>query len=102
MPCMITFECVAEVGNGSQLYDKLKELLPNTRNKKGFIDLIVHIDQDNPDKFLCVQHWVDRVSYEVYVEWRKETGDLNISGSELGGVPLAEPPEIHFFDITDA
>ena len=102
MTCMVTFECIAEKGNGPKVFDKLKELLPNTRNKKGFLDLVVHIDQDKPERFLCVQHWLDRASYESYVAWRKDTGELKLSDKELGGIPLAETPKICFFDITDA
>ena len=102
MTCMVTFECVAKTGTGTQLFEILRKLLPNTRNKDGFIDLVVHVDQDDPDRFLCVQHWADRISYEAYVGWRKESGDLDIARKELGGHPLAEPPIIRFFDPTDA
>ena len=102
MTCMVTFECVAKAGSGQRLLKILKDLLPNTRNKKGFIDIVVHIDQDDPDRFLCVQHWVDRKSYESYVTWRKKSGDLNIFGKELGGHELAESPIIRFFDPTNA
>ena len=102
MTCLVTFECVAKSGGGEQLLKTLKDLLPNTRNKEGFIDIVVHIDQDDPDRFLCIQHWVNRRSYESYVTWRKTCGDLDISGKELGGHELAEPPIIRFFDPTDA
>jgi quinol monooxygenase YgiN len=99
---MVTFECLAQAGKGKELFETLKDLLPNTRNKEGFIDLVVHVDQDNPDRFLCVQHWEDRQFYESYVKWRKEKGHLNISAKELGGRQLAESPTIRFFDPTDA
>ena len=102
MVCLVTFECAATPGNGEAIFDKLKELLPNTRNKDGFIDLVVHADQDDSDRFLCVQHWVSREAYETYVDWRKENGDLDVSGKSLGGIPLAEAPKIRFFDVTDA
>ena len=101
MACLVTFECVAKAGSGKKLLKILNELLPNTRNKKGFIDIVVHIDQDDPDRILCVQHWVNRKSYESYVTWRKKSGDLDISSKELGGHKLAEPPIIRFFDPTD-
>jgi len=65
-------------------------------------DLVLHVDQDNSDRILCVQHWTDRASYEAYVGWRKENGDLNILDKVLGGHPLAETPIIRFFDPTDA
>ena len=60
MVCLVTFECVATPGNGDTVFKKLKELLPNTRNKEGFIDLVAHIDQDDRDRLLCVQHWENR------------------------------------------
>ena len=102
MVCLVTFECVATPGNGDTVFKKLKELLPNTRNKEGFIDLVAHIDQDDRDRLLCVQHWENRDAYESYVNWRKSNGDLDVSGNSLGGIPLAETPKIRFFDITDA
>ena len=102
MTCMVTFECYAKAGTGKQLLEVMRHLLPDTRNKDGFIDLVLHVDQDNSEKFLCVQHWVDRASYEAYVGWRKENGALDILGKVLGGHPLAEPPIIRFFDPTDA
>ena len=102
MTCMVTFECQAKAGTGEQLLEILRKLLPNTRNKDGFIDLELVVDQDNADKIICVQHWTDRSSYEVYVSWRKENGDLKISDKILGGHPLAETPIIRFFEITDA
>ena len=102
MACMVTFECQAKAGAGKQLLEIMRKLLHNTRNKDGFMDLVLHVDQDNSDRILCVQHWADRTSYEAYVGWRKECGDLNISGKVLGGHPLAETPIIRFFDPTDA
>ena len=102
MTCMVTFECQAKAGTGEQLLEKLRQLLPNTRDKEGFIDLVAYVDQDNPDKIMCVQQWKDRGSYEAYVAWRKDTGDLKPSDKELGGHPLAETPVIRFFDPTDA
>ena len=100
MACMVTFECQAKAGTGEQLLEIMRQLLPNTRNKDGFIDLVLHVDQDNSDRILCVQHWTDRASYEAYVGWRKENGDLNISDKVLGGHPLAETPIIRFFNPT--
>ena len=102
MTCMVTFECQAEAGTGEQLLEIIRQLLPNTRNKDGFIDLVLHVDQDNSDRILCVQHWTDRASNEAYVGQRKENGDLNILDKVLGGHPLAETPIIRFFDPTDA
>ena len=79
MVCLVTFECVATPGTGDTVFKKLKELLPNTRNKEGFIDLVAHIDQDDRDRLLCVQHWENREAYESYVNWRKNTFPIFIS-----------------------
>ena len=61
-------------------------LLPAVKpvaEKDGFIDLVVRIDQDYPDRFYAsnIVDWPQIL--ETYVRWRKESADLNISAKEL-------------------
>ena len=97
MACLVTAEFVCKKGMGKQMLEDLREVMPGTRKAKGLIDVVVHIDQDNPDRIFLVEHWDDRAAHEAYVAWRAETGDLDNMGEGL-----AEPPKISYFDPTDA
>ena len=87
--------------NGEVIASQVLKMLNMKGVGRSFLRDFTVYNQDDPDRILCVQHWVNRKSYESYVTWRKKSGDLDISSKELGGHKLAEPPIIRFFDPTD-
>ena len=97
MACLVTAEFTCKEGLGKQTLEDLRAMMPDTRKKGGVIDVVVHVNQDNPDRIFLVEHWEDRATHEAYVAWRAETGDLEKMGKTLAG-----PPKIGYWDITDA
>ena len=97
MACLVTAEFTCKVGLGKQTLEDLREMLPSTRARDGFIDLAAHVNQDNPDRIFLVEHWENRAAHEAYLAWRLETGDHEKMGETLAG-----PPKIGYWDITDA
>ena len=92
MVCVVTVDIVCKNGTGKQMLENFNEMLPDTRARDGFIWIEVSVDQDNPDRIFAYEHWKDRGSYEAYIAWREERGDM-----EAMKEAVAEPPKFSFF-----
>lgn len=97
MTCTVILETKAKPGTGAQLVEAFRQILPDTRNKDGFVELTVHVNQDDPDDILLIERWTSRSAYETYLGWRQQRGDLDTLAAALAG-----PPRIRYFDATDA
>jgi len=97
MSVLVLFESVAAAGSEDELASLFAELLPDTRAFEGCEYVTLHRDQDAPDRFMLVERFTTRASYEAYVEWRVQRGDVD----RLSRL-LAERPGPRFFDDIDA
>jgi quinol monooxygenase YgiN len=97
MAVTVLLEIKTKPGGGDAMNAKLKEILPDTRAREGFISISVIRDQDDPDTLIAVEEWETRGHYEQYLAWRTEIGTL----AELGEM-FGAPPSIRYFDTTDA
>lgn len=97
MAVMVLLEVQAKAGTGSELVETFRAVLPDTRAYEGFLDIVVHQNQDDPDNLAIVEKWVSKAAYEKYLGWREETGVLAQLVEALAG-----PPSIRYYDITDA
>lgn len=93
MVCVVTVDILCKEGTGKQMLEGFKEMLPDTRERDGFIWIEVSVDQDNPDRIFAYEHWENRASYEAYIAWREERGDMKAMKEAV-----AEPPKFSFFD----
>ena len=97
MAVMVLLEAQAKEGTGDELLATFREILPDTRAWDGFLDLVVHQNQDDKDNLILVEKWESKAAYESYLGWRQETDVFD----QLVAA-LAAPPSIRHFDITDA
>ena len=93
MVCVVTVDIVCKEDTGKQMLEGFKEILPDTRARDGFISIEVNIDQAKPDRIFAYEHWENRASYEAYIAWREERGDMDAIKEAV-----AEPPKFSFFD----
>ena len=93
----MTLDVLAKPGTGAQVLATFRELLPDTRQKEGFEEIVAHVDQDNADRIMLYERWRDRAAHESYLAWRTERGDL-----EALTAMLAEPPVVRWYDTADA
>ena len=97
MSCGVVLQCHAKSGTGNDVVETFRSLLPDTRTYDGCIDVVTHIEQDNSDTVMLVEHWETKEKYEVYLNWRVERGDID-KLKEM----LSEEPSLRFFSTTDA
>ncbi len=97
MTVMVHLEVTAKDGTGGDLVETFRQILPDTRAYDGFVDIVVHQNQDNPDNLVVIEKWETKAHYEKYLGWRQETGVLDQLVAACSG-----PPAIRYFDITDA
>jgi len=96
MAVTVLLEVQTQDGKANDLLDVLKQILPDTRNYEGFMDIYVIQNQDSPNDITLVEEWESKPHYEKYLQWRTETGDFDKLGSFLTG-----PPSIKYFDKKD-
>tara|TARA_B100001996_G_C18255363_1_gene436949 strand:+ start:203 stop:496 length:294 start_codon:yes stop_codon:yes gene_type:complete len=97
MTITIILEIEAQKDTGSEILNILKEVLPDTRNYDGCIDLKTYQNQENPDVIVLVEQFESKEKYSKYLSWRQETGVFDNLVAKLAG-----PPSIRYFDLTDA
>ena len=95
MSITILLDLKAAPGSIDKLKDLFVEILPDTRAYEGCEGLEVHLNQDDGDNLVLVEHWQSRPHYEKYFAWRQETGLLDRLGPLLGA-----PPSVRFLDDT--
>jgi len=97
MAVMVLVEVQANSGTGDELVATMRKLLPETRAWDGLLDFVVYQSQDDKDNLVMVQKWEKKSDYEGYLAWRQETGVLPQLMAACSG-----PPNIRYYDITDA
>ena len=92
MVCVVTVDIVCKEGTEKQMLEGVKEMLPDTRARDSFTSIEVNVDQDNIDRIFAYEHWENRASYESYIAWREERGDMDAIKEAV-----TEPPKFSFF-----
>jgi quinol monooxygenase YgiN len=93
MACQVFLEFRIKDGCEEQLKDYFKEILPDTREYDGCIQLYMVRDHDDPQKIVVVEFWDTRRHYEKYLAWRQETGVMDKLATML------DSPSWRFFDF---
>lgn len=93
MSVIVTLEARAKPGQAASLRETFLAILPDTRAYAGCESLEFVVNQDDADVVMLWEVWKDRQSYETYLQWRVERGDVE----KLAGI-LAEPASIRYFD----
>lgn len=97
MAVTVLLELQAKQGTGDELVATFKQLLPDTRKREGFLEAVLHQNQDDKDNLVIVENWQSKALYESYLGWRQETGVID----QLVAACSA-PPSIRYFDVTEA
>lgn len=97
MAVKIVLELKAKPGAGDSLLETFRSILPDTRAYDGCIGVDTLRGRDDPDTLMLIETWESRAHYEKYFAWRQESGLVE----QLGKV-VAAPPNLRYFDHTDA
>src|ERR1700722_2306648 len=87
----LLFKC--QPGKGADLLAAFTASLGDTRTFDGCISVKTFVDADNPDTVLLIEEWDSRSQQEAYLNWRVESGMV-----EMLAPVLAEPFEMRVFD----
>ena len=82
---VVEFPCAE--GKGAQFLDALRAALPDTRGFEGCELVETYTHQDDPDKIVLWEKWAAKPNQEAYLNWRVETGMLDLLGPFLAGAP---------------
>jgi len=82
---VVEFPCAE--GKGAQFLEALRGALPDTRDFEGCELVETYTHQDDPDKILLWEKWAAKPNQEAYLNWRAETGMLDLIGPFLAGAP---------------
>ena len=87
MSCYVLLELTAKPGTGPEVLEDLREVLPQTRDKDGCLNVDVTVNDDNPDNILLVMRWASRRHYETYRAWRDASGVVSqFAEKTVGGL----------------
>ena len=91
----VTLKLVAK--DKDKLLNALSCALPTTRNYQGCRYVNTYTQADHSQEIILIQGWNSRQDQERYIQWRKETGDLD----NLLAL-LTEPPVTEFWHLNAA
>lgn len=78
MACQVLFEFRIKDGCEDKLKQHLKEILPDTRNYPGCLNLHMVQDMEDPAKVVLIELWETKEAYDKYLAWRTERGDVTV------------------------
>ena len=88
MSIIVTFDVMAKVGQADALRTLFHETLPGTRKFEGCISVAIHSENEYPDNIFMVEEWASRSTYEKYLVWRGERGDIEKLMNLIQGEPV--------------
>jgi quinol monooxygenase YgiN len=91
----LLFKC--QPGMGAVLLDTFTTALVDTRAYDGCVSVQTYVDAENPDTKLLDEEWDSRSQQEAYLEWRVESGMI-----EMLAPVLAEPFEMRYLEAHPA
>lgn len=86
MSAVVMLEVEVKDGMVTDLIQLLKQYLPDTRKYSGFIRIAIHVEE-NSNRVVFLSEWDRREDYDAYLQWRVETGVMDIIGKTLKGAP---------------
>ncbi|MCK5830129.1 MAG: antibiotic biosynthesis monooxygenase [Methylococcales bacterium] len=95
MSAIVILEADIKEGQKEELLKLLSIYLPETRQYKGFINISIHIEHEM-NHVLFYEKWQSFEDYESYLQWRTETGVMQILGATF-----SSPPLIRYFNTED-
>lgn len=77
MSITVMLEATLKKNKLTELQNLLEKYLPQTREQKGFQNIDIY-RQDDSNKVIFYSIWDTKKDYENYLNWRIETGVMNI------------------------
>jgi quinol monooxygenase YgiN len=81
----LEFKCIE--GKGREFLEVLLPSLSDTRAFEGCLSVETYSNIDSPDVVLLWEKWMNRSNQEAYMNWRVETGMLDLIGPYMAGPP---------------
>ncbi len=69
---------------------QLAAMVEDTAKRPGFRDVEIIRHSDDPGKVLFFEHWDDAESYQRYIDWRTERGDMGAMAELMTGPPVIQ------------
>lgn len=95
MSTIVILEADVKPESKSKLLTRLMQLLPETKQYKGFINISIHSEEDT-NQVVFYEEWQTVDDYHAYLKWRTETGVMK----ELGDT-FNSPPSIRYFNTEE-
>ena len=92
---LVEFNCAD--GNADKFLEICQKIFPGTREFDGCSHIDISASQEDPNRLIMTENWASKEHHLKYLEYRTNDGNLG-KLVEL----LASPPEIGYFDLTDA
>jgi len=80
---IFTFPC--KPGAGAGLLEELKNALIDTRAYIGCLSVATYTSASNPDDIILIEEWDHKSSQVAYMQWRAETGMVELLAPMLAG-----------------
>ena len=96
MACQVLVEFRIKDGCHDKVKQRLKEILPDTRDFEGCLNLHMIQDREDASQIIIVEQWETKEQYDKYLAWREERGDVEVLAA------LWEDPKWRFFDFWGA
>lgn len=97
MSVLVLLEAPVQPQEVANMKTLMAQLLPETREYDGCGGIDVYFNTDDPNGMVMIERWASRAQHEKYLAWRTETGVMQKIGAMLAG-----PPNIRYFERTDA
>tara|TARA_Y100001970_G_scaffold165764_1_gene202667 strand:- start:8955 stop:9245 length:291 start_codon:yes stop_codon:yes gene_type:complete len=81
----VEFKCLE--GKGPDFLDVLLPALSDTRAFEGCESVETFVNMEATDTVILWEKWSDRSAQEAYLQWRVETGMLDLIGPFMAGAP---------------
>tara|TARA_B110000014_G_C20088344_1_gene569500 strand:- start:1178 stop:1468 length:291 start_codon:yes stop_codon:yes gene_type:complete len=81
----LEFDCTES--KGADFLEVLLPALSDTRAFEGCISVETFVNADAPDTVFLWEKWETRSNQEAYMQWRVETGLLDLIGPFMAGAP---------------
>ena len=87
MPHTVYLEFKCLEGKGAEFLEVLLPSLSDTRAFEGCLSVETYSNSDAPDTVFLWEKWAERSDQEAYMNWRVETGMLDLIGPFMAGPP---------------
>lgn len=86
MSVTVILEAQVKQENKVKLLQLLRSYLPETYEFKGFTDITIY-SEENTEVVLFISKWQSFSDYQLYLQWRTDTGVMAILGALLTSPP---------------